>query len=189
MVDPDAPTPQNATSRFILHWLQSNMTQTDTTSSKLSGRELTNATDAFVPYANPAPPTDSDAHRYILYAFVQASNFTIPEAFQDFSSTNRSSFNLTQFIADAGLGTPAAAQYFYVSNQTGVPDDFIALPGGNYSDAVSSSATSTASSTAASATSSGSASDGARVVGMSCSSGFTHSILGAGLLGLLFALL
>lgn len=130
MVDPDASYPEMPDKRFYLHWMQPNTTQSDGMSS--GSRMLRNATTPFVPYARPAPPTNSSAHRYIIYAFQQPSDFTIPDQWSGLSAMNRSSFNLTNFISDAGLGTPAAANYFYVSNQSSVPHDFTAAPGGSY---------------------------------------------------------
>lgn len=129
MLDPDAPSPDNPTRRFIVHWLAPNITQSSTDGSV---RRLTNATENVVPYAAPAPPTTSSAHRYILYAFAQPDNFTVPEAFRNFSAKNRSNFNLTEFIAAASLSRPAAGEYFYVSRQTSVPADFVARAGGQY---------------------------------------------------------
>lgn len=131
MVDPDASYPETPTSRFILHWMQPNFTQANSTMMP-SGRTLQNATAPAVPYMRPAPPTNSSAHRYIIYAFQQPLNFTIPSQWSGLSSSNRTRFNLTNFISDTGLGTPAAANYFYVSNQTSVPANFTAAPGGTY---------------------------------------------------------
>lgn len=132
MVDPDASTPQNPTERFILHWLQPNMMPSNSTSMNFPGKPLMNTSAAAVPYARPMPPPTSDAHRYILYAFEQPSNFTVPAAFSGYSAMNRTRFNLTEFISAANLGSPAAANYFFCSNKTNVPQDFIALPGGAY---------------------------------------------------------
>lgn len=33
-------------------------------------------------------------HRYILYAFAQPANFTMPAAFRAFNNTNRAGFQL-----------------------------------------------------------------------------------------------
>jgi len=79
---------------------------------------LTNTSAALIPYRQPAPPVTSPAHRYIQYLFAQPANFTVPAAFAGFSATNRSMFNLTQFVAAAHLGAPVAANYFLCSNMT-----------------------------------------------------------------------
>ena len=131
MVDPDASTPQNPTSRFLLHWMAPNLTAGPSATGILS-----NTTPAVVDYMRPMPPSYSDPHRYILYAFQQPSNFSVPESFRGFSATNRTHFNVTQFIAEAGLQQPAAANYFFCQDKAGTPPDFTAtagasFPGGN----------------------------------------------------------
>lgn len=138
MVDPDASTPENPSRRFILHWLQPNVTLSNATTNPSAvgllpgSRQLANLTTPIAPYARPMPPSNSSAHRYILYAFQQPNNFTIPPAYSGYSASNRTSFNLTNFIRDARLGTPAAANYMYVTNQTNVPTNFVASAGGTY---------------------------------------------------------
>ena len=57
---------------------------------------------------------------------------SIPEQFAGFSATNRSHFNLTQFISAANLGQPAAANYFFLQNKTGTPAMFTAPAGSSY---------------------------------------------------------
>lgn len=139
MVDPDASTPENPTRRFILHWLATNLTQSTTVPSD-SVRQLIGPSSAtngsapdFVPYLAPAPPFNSSAHRYILYLFQQPTNFAIPAQFAALQGgANRTAFNLTDFIAAAALGRPAAAEYLYVNRQPQVPGTFVALAGGVY---------------------------------------------------------
>ncbi|EXJ65877.1 uncharacterized protein A1O5_10853 [Cladophialophora psammophila CBS 110553] len=131
MVDPDARYPQDPTARFLLHWLQTDMTLGPQAADGTS--QLINSTEPRAPYRNPSPPTNSSAHRYIFYAFFQHENFTLPSAFEGYSATNRTNFNLTMFLDESNLGrTPAAAMYFFVSNQTQVPQDFTAAAGGTY---------------------------------------------------------
>lgn len=187
MVDPDASYPQNPSKRFILHWMQANFTQVNGTSS--SGRMLQNGTGPVVPYMRPSPPTNSSAHRYILYAFQQPSNFTVPSEWSGLSSMNRTNFNLTNFISDTSLGTPAAANYFYVSNETSVPVDFTAAPGGSYPGGNGDAVTSgdpykpTAAATSSGATSSGpSSTSSAAAAAMITGAG---SLLGAGVVGMI----
>ncbi|ETI21739.1 hypothetical protein G647_08086 [Cladophialophora carrionii CBS 160.54] len=131
MVDPDARYPEEPTSRFILHWLQTNMTTAQQAADGTT--QLINNTQPRAPYRGPGPPTNSSAHRYILYAFFQHENFTFPPAFEGYNATNRTSFNLTEFLDQSNLGqTAAAAMYFFASNQTGVPPDFVAAAGATY---------------------------------------------------------
>ncbi|KAF7196696.1 Phosphatidylethanolamine-binding protein 4 [Pseudocercospora fuligena] len=138
MVDPDASYPEMPNNRFILHWMQANLTQSDNNPATLPlstvGRQLENTSAPVVEYRRPSPPTKSSAHRYILYAFQQPMNFTIPEQWSGLSNSNRSRFNLTNFINDTMLGTPAAANFFYVSNQTSVPMNFNETSGNSYPD-------------------------------------------------------
>lgn len=166
MIDPDAPSPDSPTSRFILHWLAANVTQGTTAEAPLTGqRALTNSTPAFVPYRAPTPPLNSSAHRYIIYAFAQPDNFAIPESFSGFSAQNRSLFSLDRFISEAGLGRPMAGEFWYVSREPEVPGTFVALAGGAYPggngaaifSAGSGSATATATSSASSTSSTGGA--------------------------------
>lgn len=131
MVDPDARYPQNPSLRFIIHWLQTDMTPMAVAADGTS--RLVNSSAPRVPYLGPAPPTNSSAHRYIVYAFFQHDNFTFPPDFEGFNATNRISFNLTTFLDDSHLGqVPAAAMYFFASNETGVPPEFSAAAGGTY---------------------------------------------------------
>ncbi|KAK7906269.1 hypothetical protein LTR67_000995 [Exophiala xenobiotica] len=131
MVDPDARYPQDPNLRFIMHWLQTDMTPAAMSSDGTS--QLMNTTTARVPYTRPAPPTNSSAHRYILYAFFQHDNFSFPSAFDGYSATNRTNFNVTRFLEESNLGrSPAAAMYYFASNETEVPQDFTAAAGGTY---------------------------------------------------------
>ncbi|EXJ83966.1 hypothetical protein A1O3_04633 [Capronia epimyces CBS 606.96] len=131
MVDPDARYPSNPSLRFLLHWLQTDMTTTAESPDGTS--QLVNSTAPRVPYLRPSPPTDSAAHRYIIYAFFQHENFTFPQAFEGYDATNRTNFNLTAFLDESKLGPrPAAAMYYFASNQTQVPQDYTAAAGGTY---------------------------------------------------------
>lgn len=135
MVDPDATSPDNPNNRFILHWLAPNMSAGAPCSATKpqTGVALTNMTENFTPYRSPGPALNSSAHRYVLYAFRQPDGFAVPHEFDTYAGgTNRMHFNLTSFIDLAGLGSPAAAEYMYVSREPAVPGDFVALPGGEF---------------------------------------------------------
>ncbi|MCJ1365556.1 hypothetical protein MMC16_004680 [Acarospora aff. strigata] len=137
IVDPDAPTPQNPNRSEIIHLLQPSVSfaQTGPFAAMFSA-------PAIVPYARPMPPPVSDAHRYVALLFAQPANFTLPAGF---NATNRMNFNLTNFAAQARLGTPIAANYFLVSNMTGTAG---AVGGRNATGTVALSAMPTATSTA-----------------------------------------
>ena len=66
----------------------------------------------------PSPANTSPAHRYIALLFAQPANFTVPAAFQGYSATNRTLFNVTNFATQARLGAPVEANYFLVANTT-----------------------------------------------------------------------
>ncbi|TKA77313.1 hypothetical protein B0A49_03282 [Cryomyces minteri] len=150
MVDPDAPTPQNATSAQILHWLQPNVKLSAGSGAGAFPYVLANQSAPIAPYARPMPPPTSDAHRYIIYLWQQPNaTFTVPAAYSGYSATNRTRFNLTDFAARAGLVGPVAATYWLTANNTNGPAPNATGP------VVSSTAAATAtSSRAASATSS-----------------------------------
>lgn len=134
MADPDAPTPQNPTSRWVWHWAQTNLTKANLEDDMNMPLLLSPDpnTPALVPYARPMPPENSPAHRYILWIFEQPDNFSVPEQYSGFGAQNRTGFNLTAFVADTGLDGPVAANYFYVSRQEAVPDDYVGAPGSTY---------------------------------------------------------
>lgn len=198
MVDPDAPSPDSPTSRFIVHWLAANVSQGSTEAqAPLAGqRALTNSTPALVPYRAPGPPLNSSAHRYIIYAFTQPDSFAIPQSFAGFSAQNRSMFSLDRFISEAGLGRPAAGEFWYVSREPEVPGTFVALAGGAYPggngaavfSAGSESATATATSSASGTSETGGAAStgtsAANVAKASYSGLFTWLAGAVGLLGL-----
>ena len=125
MVDPDASTPQNPSSRFILHWAQPSAILDP------SGM-IQNTTAPLVPYARPMPPPTSDPHRYIFYALQQPADFSLPPQYSGLNAQNRTRFNLTEFVSAANLGQPAAANYFFCQNKTGTPPDFYAPAGGQF---------------------------------------------------------
>lgn len=124
MLDPDASYPQAPCNRWIIHYWQMGVTR--------SGSSLQNTTAPRAAYRSPAPPTNSSAHRYIQYLFEQPAGFQVPAAYAGYNQTNYTKFPFESFVADAGLGAPVAANYFYCSNETAVPANFVAPPGGTY---------------------------------------------------------
>ncbi|KAK5074993.1 hypothetical protein LTS08_005429 [Lithohypha guttulata] len=134
MLDPDASYPENPQNRWVIHWWQQGLTKSTSqvNDSGIGGTLLQNNTQPRVAYRRPRPPTNSSAHRYIQYLFEQPPNFSIPAIYSGYNNTNASRFPFEQFVADAGLNQPVAANYFYCSNQTAVPATFVAAPGGQY---------------------------------------------------------
>ncbi|KAK6539152.1 hypothetical protein TWF694_009396 [Orbilia ellipsospora] len=120
MVDPDAPSPQNASLGQILHWLQPGVqvpintkkvrsSDNSTTYLKLD----TTSVRSIAPYRGPAPPSQAP-HRYTLMLFLQPNeDFSLPPSFKKYQGGNdRRFFNTTKFIEAAGLGDPIAGNYF-----------------------------------------------------------------------------
>lgn len=136
LLDPDASYPENPTSRWIIHWWQQGLTKstTEVNSTAIGGTRLVNSTDTAprVAYRRPRPPFNSSAHRYIFYLFEEPNNFQVPEQYAGYSAQNGSRFPFEQFLDDTNLGDPVAANYFYCSNETAVPDTFVGAPGQQY---------------------------------------------------------
>lgn len=136
MLDPDASYPENPTNRWIIHYWQEGLTKStsasDINNTDIGGTLLVNSTAARVDFRRPRPPTNSSAHRYILYLFEQPSNFQIPQKYSGYGPMNSTRFPFEEFLDDTDLDDPVAANYFYCSNETAVPDTFVAAPGQAY---------------------------------------------------------
>lgn len=77
------------------------------------------------PYLQPNPGVGDIPHDYILLLFAQPANLSLAAiGYGDIdppaSTNDRIGFNITDFAAKAGLGSPLAANYFRVQNTTGV---------------------------------------------------------------------
>ena len=111
MIDPD----WNKTSppSVIVHTVVANLTTEVNSTSQAS---------VIAKYISPAP--SKGTHNYTTFLFDQPSNFEIPSRYQSFMETNdktplnRLNLPLESFIAQAGLGTPVAANYFRVTAKT-----------------------------------------------------------------------
>ncbi|ERF73984.1 hypothetical protein EPUS_03798 [Endocarpon pusillum Z07020] len=94
MMDLDVPRNGGTT---LLHWLQTDFTLS----------------------LSPPPGTP---HRYVFWMFAQPDEFAVPESFSNVnppaSNTDRIGFNLTDFVAAAGLDAPLAGNYFTVVNSS-----------------------------------------------------------------------
>jgi phosphatidylethanolamine-binding protein (PEBP) family uncharacterized protein len=114
MVDLDVP--RNGTRVQLLHWLVTNVTIGNRNSS--SGGTPLSIPTGFAPYLQPSPPVGDVPHAYTFIVFPQPDNFSIPAQYADVAN-NRVGFNTSQFVKDAGLGAPLAANYIQVQNLTG----------------------------------------------------------------------
>lgn len=101
MVDPDAPSRQNTTYKFVLHWMVVN----------IPGNIL-NSGIVKAPYFGPGPPQGTGFHRYTWLAYKQSSaqpQITTP----DYTIIqNRLNFNITQFVQKYGMSLVAGIYIF-----------------------------------------------------------------------------
>jgi len=125
MVDPDAPTPQNRSLAQIRHIVAGDLLVNGTMDDDL-GASLTNTSAALTDFLNPTPPAGSGPHRYTILLFVQPPDFDTTAPHFVNASTPRTSFNLTTFSQEVGLGSPVAGNFFLtgpenVTNTTSSP--------------------------------------------------------------------
>ncbi|TCD62350.1 hypothetical protein EIP91_007048 [Steccherinum ochraceum] len=104
-VDPDAPTPQEPTSAQIRHFLGGNF-------RLVPGGGLVNSTAALSNFLQPTPPAGSDPHRYVFLLFEQPRGFNQQTLVN--STTSISNFNISQFAAAVGLGSPLGGTFMRV---------------------------------------------------------------------------
>ena len=138
------PTASNTT---LIHWILPGLSFPDATTAA-----LTSPSDPIAPYYPPGPPA-GQTHTYALFLYAEPSNFAVPAdyvpIFKNLTASveNRVGFNLTEFVAQTGLGDPLAADWFLVSNTTTSAS----------SSGMTTTASSTGGATASSSSSSGSA--------------------------------
>lgn len=106
----------------LLHQLTRNYALSDNGTlvappSEISGGQVNR--DYPAPYRGPMPPAENPPrpHRYVELLFPMAEDFDVPSS-QEHVVADRVGFNVTQFIAAAGLEDPLAANYFVVTNGT-----------------------------------------------------------------------
>lgn len=100
MVDPDAPSRNDAVKGPVLHWLVANFLENDLK----DGHTLYS-------YHGPAPPAGSGPHRYIFLLYQSIDK--IPE--KKIESEQRLRFPLQKYVVDHQLGL-LDATYFTVDN-------------------------------------------------------------------------
>ncbi|MQL85005.1 hypothetical protein Taro_017514 [Colocasia esculenta] len=101
MVDPDAPSPSNPSSREYLHWLVTNI---PATADATDGNEI-------VPYESPRP--NLGIHRFVFVLFRHLHRQRI------LSPGWRQQFNTREFAEIYELGSPVAALYFNCQREAG----------------------------------------------------------------------
>jgi len=120
MIDQDVP--RNNTRTTLLHWFAPNIPLVFSTNGTLAISPVTNITGG-APYLQPSPGVGDIPHKYVFLLFTQPANFSIPAGFNISpppSTTDRIGFNLTDFVAKAGLSAPIAGNWITVQNLTGV---------------------------------------------------------------------
>ncbi|UJR16399.1 hypothetical protein I4U23_003302 [Adineta vaga] len=100
MVDPDAPSRDDAVKGPVLHWLVANFQDKDLKDGQ-----------TIYSYKGPAPPAGSGPHRYIFFLYQSIEK--IPE--DKIESEQRLRFPLQKYVTDNRLGL-LAATYFTVDN-------------------------------------------------------------------------
>lgn len=116
-VETTGSTESNTT---LLHWILPGLYSPNETTT------LTSYQGEIAPYFPPGPPP-GQTHIYGIFLYGEPPNFAVPANYITFfnnlttSVLNRVGFNLTNFVAEASLGAPVAADWFLVSTQnTGV---------------------------------------------------------------------
>ncbi|XP_034239377.1 protein D3-like [Thrips palmi] len=101
MVDPDAPSRQNASLRCYLHFAVANVPQNDVAHGTI-----------LAPYMGSAPPKDSGLHRYTLLVYKQ------PGFIQTSAITDRRKFSVRDYASKNELGAPVAGNFFLAQFET-----------------------------------------------------------------------
>jgi Phosphatidylethanolamine-binding protein len=100
----------------LLHWILPGLYSPNETTT------LTSHQGEIAPYFPPGPPP-GQTHTYGIFLYNEPTNFAVPANYIPFfnnlttSVLNRVGFNLTNFVTEAGLGAPVAADWFLVSTQ------------------------------------------------------------------------
>ena len=112
-VEANGSTESNTT---LLHWTLAGLSSDGTAT-------LTSHQAEIAPYFPPSPPA-GQTHTYGVFLYNEPANFAVPADYIPFfnnltapgsSVFSRVGFNLTNFVAETGLGAPVAADWFLVS--------------------------------------------------------------------------
>jgi phosphatidylethanolamine-binding protein (PEBP) family uncharacterized protein len=111
-LDIDAPFPSFGILGPILHWIQSDVKVTGTSSLEFDAPFVAN-------YIGPAPPPGSSPHRYIFFLYEQPEDFNLkdhaPADGQKLANMSRMRYDLDAWAKEIKLGPLVAFNYF-VSN-------------------------------------------------------------------------
>ncbi|KAE8446538.1 hypothetical protein EG329_011870 [Mollisiaceae sp. DMI_Dod_QoI] len=98
----------------LLHWILAGLSSPNETTT------LTSHEGEIAPYFPPGPPA-GQTHTYGVFLYNEPAKFSVPADYIPYfnnltaSVFNRVGFNLTNFVAETGLGAPIAADWFLVS--------------------------------------------------------------------------
>ncbi|WAQ92378.1 hypothetical protein PtA15_16A285 [Puccinia triticina] len=114
IVDPDAPSRKNPSSRAFLHLLATKVRMIP--DSVISWRyKLEMSAEVVVPYMPPQPPAGTGPHRYVflLCPGLPAHASTAP---LQRPTTSRAGFNTQEFISQSGLHQPIAGTFVQIQH-------------------------------------------------------------------------
>ncbi|KAK3049025.1 hypothetical protein LTR09_009679 [Extremus antarcticus] len=124
-IDLDAPFPSFSFLGPILHWFQSGLrasaSSTPSTSGDSIGTQLTAlGIPHIVDYAGAGPPPGSGPHRYIFLLYQQSGDFdaskhAVVKEGQKVGISKRIKYDFAALVRDAKLGEPVAGNWF-ISN-------------------------------------------------------------------------
>lgn len=172
MIDCDVVGADNA--QVTRHWLINN--------AKSSGsRDLPDGNDistddsvnVITNYGAPLPAEGSGSHRYVIVLYVQPEGFTPPASPANSSPIEK--FSLSDYVKDAKLGDPFAANYFQVEQGTATASVSQTQPVGSSSVAANSSGSASGTKTGTSSTASSTSSNSA----LSVAAGYTLTAFSA----------
>lgn len=111
MVDPDAPSKENATFREIQHWLVVNIPG----NSIESGKTLSE-------YIGSGPPQGTGLHRYVFLVYKQPGLLETDEKFiSNRTAAGRRNFKIRDFARKYNLENPIAANFYQAQYDDYVP--------------------------------------------------------------------
>ncbi|KAI4462624.1 phosphatidylethanolamine-binding protein [Holotrichia oblita] len=115
MVDPDAPSREEATFRQWHHWLIGNIPAEQNIPNICKGETLSE-------YIGPAPPEGTGLHRYIFLIYKQNGLLKFDEPrLTNRSADMRGNFSIARFAAKYNLGNPIAGNFYQAEYDDYVP--------------------------------------------------------------------
>lgn len=101
LVDPDAPKPEEPSSREFVHWIVSNIPG----SYNATCQSFSKVSTEVLPYSGPAPIEGNHRYVFVLYKQSEKVELKAPE--------KREKFNLRTFAKENGLGAPVFSDSFF----------------------------------------------------------------------------